>query len=59
MTEATKSKELRQFWVRCIDGPVLYVSMDRFFNQLERSYGDVVQEHYDVDSMEGIYKVNF
>ena len=53
MTSLTRSKELRQFWVKCVDSTVLYINAEKFLAHLERSFGDVVREKYEVSASTG------
>ena len=48
MSEMTRDKVIREFWVKCVDNIVLYANAERFLAQLERSYGDHLREKFDV-----------
>ena len=53
MTEATRNRHLQQFWVKAVEGTVLYTNGERFLAQLERYYGDDIREKYDIAAMKG------
>ncbi|ELT93088.1 hypothetical protein CAPTEDRAFT_185150 [Capitella teleta] len=48
MSGLSQSKGLRQFWVRCVDDAVLYVSTDKALAQLEKCFADLIAERYDI-----------
>lgn len=53
MSGITQKKELRHFWVRCVDESVLFVRAERALFQLERSFSDVIKEKYDISPNKG------
>ena len=53
LQELTEKKDVRHFWMRCVDAPLLYTSAERFLAQLEQSFGDKVRHRYDVPATKG------
>lgn len=48
MLGLTNKKDLRKFWVRCINCTVLCANAERLIAHLERCYGDRIREQYDI-----------
>jgi len=53
MLELTDQKDLRKFWVRCINCTVLCANAERLIAHLERCYGDRIREQYDIAANRG------
>ena len=53
MHRLTTKNEICQFWSRCIDGYQLSVDIATVMAQLERSYGDIVRDQYNVTASKG------
>ena len=50
----TNKNELRQFWSRCAAGYQLSVDIATVMAQLERNYGDIVRDQFNVTASKGI-----
>ena len=48
LSSRTKDKQLKKFWVQCTDSDVLFTSVNRFLQQVDKTYGDYVKHKTDI-----------
>ncbi|KAL3842257.1 hypothetical protein ACJMK2_020290 [Sinanodonta woodiana] len=49
MSSLSSDKSLREFWVKCTDNTSLYIYPDRLVTALERKYGTMFMDKYNLD----------